>query len=140
MKKLKVRTVSTIDKNGYYIKPCLINANPLSTEEEWILPEDSVLLEPPEDIKPNYLYKYNKENNTWIPEKNNTYFIEYKDKTYSILQLTREVLSLLIDADYETYRIPDINKELIEVTKADLTQIKKLTARKLLTQKAYTNG
>lgn len=135
MKKLKVRTVSTIDKNGYFIKPCLINANPLGESEEWILPKDAVLLEPPEDIKPNYLYRYNKENNTWIPEKNNTYFIEYKDKTYSILQLTREVLSLLIDADYETYRIPDINNDLIDVNKEDLIQLKKLIARKTLTQK-----
>lgn len=135
MKKLKVRTVSTIDKNGYFIKPCLINANPLSKNEEWILPKDAVLLEPPEDIKPNYLYRYNKENNAWIPEKNNTYFIEYKDKTYSILQLTREVLSLLIDADYETYRIPDINNDLIDVNKEDLIQLKKLIARKTLTQK-----
>ena len=135
MKKLKVRMVSTIDKNGYFIKPCLINANPLSENEEWILPKDAVLLEPPEDIKPNYLYKYNKENNTWIPEKNNTYFIEYKDKTYSMFQLTREVLSLLIDADYEAYRIPDINNDLIDVDKEDLIQLKKLIARKTLTQK-----
>ena len=86
------------------------------------------------------MYKYNKETNKWILEINNTYFIEYKDKTYSILQLTREVLSLLIDADYETYRIPDINKNLIEVSKADLVQIKKLIARKILAQKEYTNG
>lgn len=135
MKKLKVRTVSTIDKNGYFIKPCLINANPLSESEEWVLPKDAVLLEPPEDIKPNYLYRYNKENNAWIPEINNTYFIEYKDKTYSIFQLTREVLSLLIDADYETYRIPDINNDLIDVNKEDLIQLKKLIARKTLTQK-----
>lgn len=135
MKRLKVRTVSTIDKNGYFIKPCLINANPLNEKEEWILPKDAVLLEPPENIKPNYLYKYNKEDNTWIPEINNTYFIEYKDKTYSIVQLNREVLSLLIDADYETYRIPDINNDLIEASKEDLVQIKKLIARKILTQK-----
>lgn len=135
MKRLKVRTVSTIDKNGYFIKPCLINANPLSEKEEWILPDDAVLLEPPENIKPNYLYKYNKEDNTWIPEINNTYFIEYKNKTYSIIQLNREVLSLLIDADYETYRIPDINNDLIEASKEDLVQIKRLIARKILTQK-----
>lgn len=135
MKRLKVRTVSTIDKNGYFIKPCLINANPLNEKEEWILPKDAVLLEPPKSIKPNYLYKYNKEDNTWIPEVNNTYFIEYKDKTYSIIQLNREVLSLLIDADYETYRIPDINNDMIEASKEDLVQIKKLIARKILTQK-----
>lgn len=140
MKKLKVRTVSTINKNGYFIKPCLINANPLSEKEEWILPENAVLLEPPENIKPNYLYKYDKENNAWIPEENNTYFIEYKDKTYSITQLNREVLSLLIDADYETYRLPDVNKNIIEVSKDDLIQIKKLIARKILMQKAYKNG
>ena len=37
--------------------------------------------------------------------------------------------------DCVAYRIPDINNDLIDVDKEDLIQLKKLIARKTLTQK-----
>lgn len=140
MKTLKTKIVSVVDSNGYFVEPCFVNEDPLSDKEEWILPKNAILVEPPKEAERyanEYRFKYDVYAKKWIKELNRSYTIEYNEKLFSINLLNINILNLLIYSDYEEYKIPDIDKNQVLLSKDDLVNIRKIVARRVLMQKGY---
>ena len=140
MQNLKTKLACMLDKDGYFKGTCLVNANPLSKKEEWQLPKDAVLIDPPRITSSNLKYRYSKEANSWIQEVNQVNSVLLNNNYFESSLQHLEIIRLLLDADLKRYKIPDIANNLVAISRKDLKKLKKLIARNILTQKGYKDG
>lgn len=96
---LKLKNVSMIDDNGYFIDTTVVNENPLAAGE-YILPRGCIDLLPPDEKLPvRYRYKLNADRTKFIAVEDLSYLFICQGVLYDVSQLSLETLKLVKDSD-----------------------------------------
>lgn len=133
---LKTTTASRIVDN-YYLEPCMVNEDPLEPGT-YALPNDVVLLNPPENQKLYKKYKLNEDKTAWIEEIDNTKVIGYKNHLFYFSMNDMQVIDLLLCLKLKQYSLTDADGNNVLLNRKQLKKFKQRHAYKHLELLGYS--
>lgn len=131
METLQVKEASQIDKDGYFVKSCMVNEDPFHPGV-FMMPDDVIILDPPE-TKPGKRFKYILETNSWLEEDcsiNKETIFEFKNTRFSINHIDISTIVILLLANEEEYKVFSyIEDKLVVMTKAEFKEFCEIYAK-----------
>lgn len=135
---LELKTASCVDKDGYFIGTCVVNKDPMSEDPNaYILPENTLLVDPPTNMRVCARYRFDAKQNAWIEELDTSSFFRFKDHIFSAQQIEIDAIRLLLDTKLKNYTLLDIENQPVKMTFLELVDFKTHLARKMFLMKGF---